>query len=313
MVTLALVARHRHGRRSADSARARRGSTADLLDEGAGTRDAIELGGRAGANRQPSRGRRGPDATTLSHDDARALLAPRWICSPTSSRGRSSAKPTSARARAAAQPAPADQPDRRARLADRALLAARVRVASVRPRRASARPPRSRRSPPTSARLLDRIRSGRTGTTLIIAGDVTDEASVAGRPRVVRPTGPAARHPSPCRRAPPAPVAGRVLLVNRPGAPQSELRVGHLGPPRRTEAYHALVTLNAILGGQFTSRINRKLREAMGVTYGARSAFDFRARRRQLLRATPASMPPQPRRPSSRSWPSVRRSVRPRR
>ena len=36
------------------------------------------------------------------------------------------------------------------------------------------------------------------------------------------------------------------------------------------------MTLNAILGGQFTSRINRKLREAMGVTYGARTSFDFR-------------------------------------
>ena len=67
-----------------------------------------------------------------------------------------------------------------------------------------------------------------------------------------------------------------ILLVNRPGAPQSELRVGHVGPPRRTEAYHSLVTMNALLGGQFISRINRMLREQKGVTYGARSSFDFR-------------------------------------
>jgi zinc protease len=67
-----------------------------------------------------------------------------------------------------------------------------------------------------------------------------------------------------------------VLIVDRPGSPQSDLRVGHAGPSRRTPAYHPLVTLNAILGGQFTSRINRKLREAMGVTYGARTSFDFR-------------------------------------
>ena len=71
--------------------------------------------------------------------------------------------------------------------------------------------------------------------------------------------------------APPA-----VLLVDRPGAPQSELRIGHLGPPRNTPAYPALVTLNAALGGQFTSRINRQLRETRGYTYGARTGLDFR-------------------------------------
>jgi predicted Zn-dependent peptidase len=68
----------------------------------------------------------------------------------------------------------------------------------------------------------------------------------------------------------------RIFLVDRPKAPQSELRLGHLGPPRSTPLYHALVSLNAVLGGQFTSRINRRLREEKGVTYGARTAFDFR-------------------------------------
>lgn len=68
----------------------------------------------------------------------------------------------------------------------------------------------------------------------------------------------------------------RILLVDRPGAPQSELRIGHAGPPRQTSAYHALIVLNAVLGGQFTSRINRRLREEKGVTYGAHTSFDFR-------------------------------------
>jgi len=71
-------------------------------------------------------------------------------------------------------------------------------------------------------------------------------------------------------------TTGRIWLVDKPGAPQSEIRVGHLGPPRQTASYHALVTLNALLGGQFTSRINRRLREEKGVTYGARTSFDFR-------------------------------------
>ena len=68
----------------------------------------------------------------------------------------------------------------------------------------------------------------------------------------------------------------RVLVVDRPGAPQSEIRVGHLGPPRQVDDYHALITLNAVLGGQFTSRINRNLRETRAITYGARTSFDMR-------------------------------------
>ena len=68
----------------------------------------------------------------------------------------------------------------------------------------------------------------------------------------------------------------RVILVDRPGAAQTELRIGHVAVPRSTPDYHALVLLNAILGGQFVSRINLNLREQKGYTYGAHTAFDFR-------------------------------------
>lgn len=70
----------------------------------------------------------------------------------------------------------------------------------------------------------------------------------------------------------------RIVVVDRPGSPQTEVRVGHLGPSRHVDAYYPLVTLNALLGGQFTSRINQNLREARGLTYGAHTAFDFRVR-----------------------------------
>jgi predicted Zn-dependent peptidase len=74
-----------------------------------------------------------------------------------------------------------------------------------------------------------------------------------------------------------APVVGsRVAIVARPGAPQSELRIGQVGAERRTPDYHALLVLNTLLGGQFVSRINMKLREQRGYTYGARTTFDFR-------------------------------------
>jgi zinc protease len=75
---------------------------------------------------------------------------------------------------------------------------------------------------------------------------------------------------------PPPPVSSRLLLVDRPGAAQSELRIGHVGVSRRTPDYHALLLLNLVLGGQFVSRLNMNLREHKGYTYGARSWFEFR-------------------------------------
>jgi predicted Zn-dependent peptidase len=67
-----------------------------------------------------------------------------------------------------------------------------------------------------------------------------------------------------------------VRLVHRPGSVQSELRVGHFGLPRRIPDYHAVTVLSMILGGLFNSRLNMKLREEKGYTYGASAGFDFR-------------------------------------
>jgi predicted Zn-dependent peptidase len=74
----------------------------------------------------------------------------------------------------------------------------------------------------------------------------------------------------------PPPPSARVSLVHRPGAAQSELRIGHVSVPRSTPDYHALLVLNLVLGGQFVSRVNMNLREDKGYTYGARTSFDFR-------------------------------------
>ncbi|CAN5828824.1 hypothetical protein BH23GEM9_BH23GEM9_37410 [soil metagenome] len=74
------------------------------------------------------------------------------------------------------------------------------------------------------------------------------------------------------------PTRGRsVVIVDRPGAPQSELRIGHAGPPRRSAEYFPLHVGNTVLGGAFTSRLNMLLREEKAYTYGAGSSFAFRA------------------------------------
>jgi predicted Zn-dependent peptidase len=72
------------------------------------------------------------------------------------------------------------------------------------------------------------------------------------------------------------PRSPRLNVVARPRAPQSELRIGQVAVGRDTPDYHALVVANTILGGQFVSRINLNLREDKGLTYGARTAFEFR-------------------------------------
>ena len=68
----------------------------------------------------------------------------------------------------------------------------------------------------------------------------------------------------------------RIYLIDRPQAVQSEIRIGHIGVSRTSEDYFPISVMNSILGGVFNSRINLNLRERHGYTYGARSAFAFR-------------------------------------
>jgi len=67
-----------------------------------------------------------------------------------------------------------------------------------------------------------------------------------------------------------------LAIIPRDGAAQSELRIGHLSARRDTPDYAPLLTMNAILGGQFVSRLNLKLREEKAFTYGVRTGFDWR-------------------------------------
>jgi predicted Zn-dependent peptidase len=70
--------------------------------------------------------------------------------------------------------------------------------------------------------------------------------------------------------------ARRVVVVDKPGAAQSRIMIGWVGVPRSTPDFHSLQVLNTILGGSFTSRLNQNLREQHGYAYGAGSGFDMR-------------------------------------
>ncbi len=112
-------------------------------------------------------------------------------------------------------------------------------------------------------------------TTLVIAGDirVSDvETMVAnvfaswggGTPPPVE----IVDHPARVERA--------AHLMIKPDAPQSELRIGHVGLPRAHPDFFDVVVMNALLGGLFSSRINLNLREVHAYTYGASSEFEWR-------------------------------------
>jgi zinc protease len=74
----------------------------------------------------------------------------------------------------------------------------------------------------------------------------------------------------------PAATQARILIVDRPGAPQTQLRVATIGAPRSVPEFQPIQVMNTALGGLFSSRINMNLREEHGYTYGAGSGFDFR-------------------------------------
>lgn len=84
----------------------------------------------------------------------------------------------------------------------------------------------------------------------------------------------------------PATTPAKVVIVDKPGAPQTQLRVAAIGLPRSTPEYAALQVANGILGGLFSSRINLNLRERNGYSYGAFSTFVYRRAAGPFLIAT---------------------------
>jgi zinc protease len=108
---------------------------------------------------------------------------------------------------------------------------------------------------------------------LIVSGDITldelrgmAEARFGGWPRTL---------PTPGLPGDAEGTRARLAMVDKPGAPQTALRVTLLGTNRKTADYPALQVMNAALGGLFSSRINLNLREEKGYSYGMFSGFRY--------------------------------------
>jgi predicted Zn-dependent peptidase len=133
------------------------------------------------------------------------------------------------------------------------------------------------------AMTLDDVRSFHTSyyrpehATLLVVGDVTAATAMPLLERAFgswRPAGSAGA-------VAPLPTAAQltkrqIYIIDKPGAAQSQVRIGWVGVPRSTPDYATLQVLNTILGGSFTSRLNTNLRETHGYSYGAFSGFEER-------------------------------------
>ncbi len=273
VVTMMLVI----GRGTSDDPADRQGLaslTGDLLDEGAGDRDAIGLAEALAGLGSQLEIDVGPDATTVTITALRRLFAPSLdLLADVVVRPRLQA-PDFARVRELRMNRLRQLSQSPGTIADRTYVSA---LFGTHPYGHGAL---------GTTRSLEAMRLedaqgfwsrmyAPAAATLIVGGDLSADVVLQAVDRVFAgwTTGP----PEPQGAlAPVIPGDPRILLVDRPGASQAELRIGHIGPPRSTGAYHALVTLNALLGGQFISRINQSLREQKGITYGARTSFGFR-------------------------------------
>jgi zinc protease len=112
--------------------------------------------------------------------------------------------------------------------------------------------------------------------TLVVTGDVTAATVLPMLESTLGQWKAPQAAASPALADPRQLTARHVYVVDKPGAAQSQIRIGWIGVRRSTPDYFALRVLNTILGGAFTSRLNQNLREEHGYSYGAASAFDMR-------------------------------------
>ena len=104
---------------------------------------------------------------------------------------------------------------------------------------------------------------------LAIVGDLTSEEAFATAKKVFGgwdsgelETEPFIDPPDPTR---------RVIVIDKPDAVQTEIRMGHIGIPRRHPDYMALELATRVLGGEGANRLHQVLRTDRGLTYGAQA------------------------------------------
>lgn len=174
---------------------------------------------------------------------------------------------------------------------ERSRLAERIAVARAQPRTVAREALMRKRfgdhpivaEMPTAAAVAEvtpeRVRELHAGTVvpggarLVLVGDIDPDAAIAEV--TTRLGGWSGEHPARRLSPPPAPVAGDLELVHRPGSVQSQIRLTAPGLDRTDERYTAFQLANLVFGGYFSSRWMENVREDKGYTYGAHSGQEF--------------------------------------
>jgi zinc protease len=113
-------------------------------------------------------------------------------------------------------------------------------------------------------------------SALIVVGDVKPDAVVAKLEKAFANWKSAHVPAVDVSAAPVQRDQSMIYFVDRPGSVQSVIQMGQVAAPRSSPDYFPLFVMNRILGGASSARINLNLREDKGYTYGASSAFSFR-------------------------------------
>jgi predicted Zn-dependent peptidase len=108
------------------------------------------------------------------------------------------------------------------------------------------------------------------GATLIMAGDFADDPL-----KVAEAALGSWRSPDPAspEQSAPGPGARQLIVIDRPGAVQADVRLGGYGIDRLDPRWADITVASYALGGAFLSRLNAVLREEKGYTYGVRMQF----------------------------------------
>ncbi len=113
---------------------------------------------------------------------------------------------------------------------------------------------------------------GANNGILAIVGDVTPDEAFAGAERAFG--GWAKITAAPDTPVDPPQPTRRVVIIDKPGAVQTEIRVGNIAISRKNADYMAMDLAAKVLGGEGANRLHRVLRSERGLTYGASADFN---------------------------------------
>ncbi len=126
---------------------------------------------------------------------------------------------------------------------------------------------------PAAVRRLHPVLLDPVSAHLVVVGDVTPSRACAEAEQRLGPWLDKRGRSSPPLPAVLPPEAGAVVLIDRPGSVQSNLRMAATAPGRQDPDNPAASLANLVFGGTFASRLVANLRERHGYTYSPRSAI----------------------------------------